>query len=193
MATRLGTAFDCLQLFEGPGLVRLGVGEVASRAGVSRSTASVTLAALAEEEYLLREGEGSALLYSMGPRFQRAFAQAILREVQRLRDLRDATTRAVDEALGHFGIAAAILDHTDLEAGRRGDARPDSPPLTDDDEGMCDVDPWLDPPPPAAHHEPMPDGAGMAPTHIPTEQFDGEHHGRPQSAPECGATGGGCS
>jgi DNA-binding transcriptional ArsR family regulator len=162
MASKLGTAFDCLQLFEGPGLVRLSVAEVASRLAISRSTASVTLAALAEEGYLLREGEGSALAYSMGPRFQRAFAQAILRETARLRDLRDATTRAVDEALGHFGLAAAILDHADLEAARREAA---TATITDAE---------------AADDEGMPDGAGMAPTGA-------------TFAPECGATGGGCS
>lgn len=90
MASKLGTAFELLQLFERPECVRMSVAEVTAASGLGKSTVSETLAALADEGYLLRIGQGSSLRYAMGPRFQEAFANAIAREVARLEQARAA-------------------------------------------------------------------------------------------------------
>jgi len=102
----LGTGFAVLEVFEGPGLVRLGVGEVVERLGIGRSTASTTLAALAEAGYLARLADGR---YAMGERLQRAFANALLRERARLEELRAETDRQVRRAARLLGAAGEAL------------------------------------------------------------------------------------
>ena len=116
----LGTAFEVLQLFERPAIVRLTVGEVAEAVGISKSTASTTLAALADEGYLSRVGDGQAVRYAMGERFLRAFADAFLRERQRLVELKAETVGQVDRVLALFAREAAVLRDTD---GERADTR----------------------------------------------------------------------
>jgi DNA-binding IclR family transcriptional regulator len=120
MASSLGTAFDILELFERPTLVRLTLSEVAEALGVARSTASTTLRDLAEAGYLVRLSEGREALYVMGPRFQLSFANAVLREREGLLALGEQAQRMIRRAAELFGEAGRVL--ADAPEPQRGPA-----------------------------------------------------------------------
>ncbi len=110
MSSKLGTAFDILSLFERPTFVRLTLGEVAEALGVAKSTASTTLRDLAAENYLTRDGDA----YVMGPRFQAAFANAVLRSQAMLRDEHARVTRSLEAVAGAFTTIGGAMTPTEM-------------------------------------------------------------------------------
>lgn len=127
MNSKLGTAFDLLELFERPTIVRLTVAEAAARIGMSKSTISTTLAALAEERYLARDDSGLQPAYVMGSRLRESFANALLRSALELRDRERETRLYVEQLVGPLAELGRML----LDDGAH-DTADRSPSPTDD-------------------------------------------------------------
>jgi len=127
MASKLGTAFEVLELFETDRVVRLTLNEVAERLGVAKSTASTVLRDLADEGYLARDGN----VYLMGHRFQAAFANAVLRSRQMLLDQHAAVTRALQAVAGAFVAVGGAMTPVEMEVRQAAGLRPQAMEIVD--------------------------------------------------------------
>jgi len=127
--SKLGTGFDVLALFQVPRAARLSLSDICRLLGIAKSTASEICQALSEEGYLARIDSGGDVRYAMGERFQRAFADAILRERESLLSLAAEERRKVLLVAELFGAAAEVLGETAGTACRAptdGDNRADT-------------------------------------------------------------------
>lgn len=105
MPSPLGKAFDIIELFERPELTALSLAEISRLLDVQKQTLLPHLQALVAQGYLSRLGDD----YVMGPRFQRAFVNAVARQMQQLHQHSRQVNGSIRAMLGPLADLAAGL------------------------------------------------------------------------------------